>query len=265
MLQTWFGIDIASFQKYLNLLSVKKQGFTYVMIKCTEGSSYVNPEYEKHLDQAKKALLRTVAYHFLRPGNIVAQVANLKAHIIDPTVPVMVDVERSKAAPTLRDALDFVAEAEKEGLTVTLSYLPMWYWRQLGAPSLAALPGLVSSNYPVNFHQYASVLYRNSGGNTGPGWRGYGNSNPVIWQFGSVGKLSGYNGNVDVSAFKGSLNDLDRLFKNWEKVQAPPKILSPNIAEAVKYLYAAKRWSVANKHLNRAGTIQKVIDAARSI
>lgn len=261
---TFFGVDEASFQGSLDLTSVRKQGFTFVAIKCTEGAHYVSPTFKVQLASAKANQFFTAVYHFLHPGNIAAQVDNLLRNMVDQSLPIMLDCERSSDRPTLGDAVAFKQLAESKGLKVTLIYLPLWYWREIGVPSLAGW-NVVSSSYPKNTHSYASVLYRDSGGDYGPGWKAYGNQQPVIWQFGSAGKITGYNGNVDVDAFKGSLTELEKYFKNYGAKVVKPKVLGPNLSDSLKGLYAAKRYALGHKMLNRATRIQKIIDSVKAM
>ena len=57
------GIDIASWQANLNAETIPAD---FVIVKATEGTSYVNPFCDKHFQQAKKAGKKLGVYHFAR-------------------------------------------------------------------------------------------------------------------------------------------------------------------------------------------------------
>ncbi len=62
------GIDISSFQS-----SFSTKGLEFVIVKATEGRSYINPEQSAQAKQARDAGCVVGFYHFLWPGNITAQ------------------------------------------------------------------------------------------------------------------------------------------------------------------------------------------------
>ncbi len=73
------------------------------------------------------------------------------------------------------------------GAHVALSYIPHWYWQQIGSPSLTGVPGLVASDY-VEGSGYASALYP---GDDSGFWTGYGGIDPVILQFTDTAQVAG--------------------------------------------------------------------------
>lgn len=79
------GIDVASYQSYLNVGTYKCD---FVMCKATEGTGYVNPVCDVHYQQAKAAGKLLGVYHFARPdtGNSAESEAdyflgNIKGYI----------------------------------------------------------------------------------------------------------------------------------------------------------------------------------------
>ncbi|WP_445396174.1 GH25 family lysozyme [Streptomyces sp. LE64] len=64
------GIDVSSYQS-----SFDTGGLSFVIVKATEGRSYVNPRQAVQARQARDAGCVVGFYHFLWPGNIKAQAA----------------------------------------------------------------------------------------------------------------------------------------------------------------------------------------------
>lgn len=63
------GIDVASYQS----ATPSTAGLGFVMIKATQGTTYVNPRLAAQTATARSRGLVTGFYHFLEPGNTAAQ------------------------------------------------------------------------------------------------------------------------------------------------------------------------------------------------
>lgn len=63
------GLDVSSYQPEDYSLSVAD----FVVVKATEGTSYTNPKHAAQVARARGAKLVVGHYHFLRPGNLNAQ------------------------------------------------------------------------------------------------------------------------------------------------------------------------------------------------
>ncbi|MFD5558058.1 GH25 family lysozyme [Streptomyces sp. NPDC059578] len=64
------GIDVSAYQS-----SFDTDGLSFVIVKATEGRSYINPRQTAQAKQARDAGCVVGFYHFLWPGNIKAQAA----------------------------------------------------------------------------------------------------------------------------------------------------------------------------------------------
>lgn len=205
---TCFTADIASYQHGL-LLAALRPDCVAVQIKCTEGASYVNPDYAGWLPQAKAAQLLTVAYHYVTGDDPAAQARNLAAHIGDRGLPVMLDVEQGSGnLPHVMEVADAMTVA---GLNVRLVYLPEFYWAQGGRPDLAGPLGsrhlsLISAHYPTMATGTPAGLYP---GDTSPLWAPCGGVTPAMLQFTSAALEGGKK--VDMNAFRGSPAQLATL------------------------------------------------------
>lgn len=203
---TILGPDISSFQAGLNVRALTDP---FVLMKCTEDVGYMDADYPGWLAQAKATGKLVVAYHFIGPSSPAAQAAHLAAHIIDRTIPVMVDFEdEGSFRPTLAQLLALNDAIAAAGLRVKLNYVPRWKWSELGSPSLAPIAargiGVVSSAYP------GGSGYPGDGGS---GWQPYGGITPLLWQYTdaayeggqTVGDMNAYRGTAQqLAAFLGA-------------------------------------------------------------
>jgi sarcosine oxidase delta subunit len=211
---TIFGPDISSYEHGVNVTDLTDP---FVMLKCTEGTYYADADYSRWLAQAKASSKLAIAYHFVRDDeSAVAQAQWMKQHILDASLPVMLDVEtEGSSKPTAQFIAELADAMSQLGLRVKLAYLPRWYWEQVGSPDLTPLAnrgiGLVSSAYPARGGQSPSVGYADSGGDGGTGWGPYGGVRPVLWQFTDSGLEQQ---KMDFNAFRGTITELAALLKS---------------------------------------------------
>src|ERR1041384_7094111 len=66
-------IDISHHQPEPNWTALKAGGTIGVILKSTEGTTYVDPTFKKRQKAAKDAGFHVSTYHFLKSGNIEAQ------------------------------------------------------------------------------------------------------------------------------------------------------------------------------------------------
>lgn len=64
------GIDIASYQSGINL---KKVPCDFVIIKATQGTGYINPDFDRAFHQAKEAKKKVGIYHYASKGGSSAE------------------------------------------------------------------------------------------------------------------------------------------------------------------------------------------------
>lgn len=212
---TIYYADIASFEAGFPFT-----GMPIAMVKATQSTNYVNPDYTPAKARAAKAGAYFCAYHFLTAGNAIAQAQFAFAHV-GKTIPLMLDWETTVgSSPSVKDAQAFVTEYKALGGKVVLLYLPKWYWQDLGSPSLSWFAGqgmfLVSSDYQA---------YTDDG----PGWTGYGGMSVKVWQFSSTRSVNGYL--VDLNAFKGTKAQFETLVSGTPATPPPPPVSTtvPNV------------------------------------
>lgn len=188
-------------------------GTAVAMVKATEGTSYVNPDYTAAEGRAMAAKAYFTAYHFLHAGNGAAQAGH--AHAVAGGTPLMLDMElEGTSRPGVADATAFIDRFRQLGGRCFLLYLPKWYWAEIGSPSLKPLTDrgmlLVSSQY---------TAYSDDG----PGWQPYGGMTPVAWQYTASGTLNGVHP-VDFNAYRGTFAEFISIATTGKKapVATPP-------------------------------------------
>jgi hypothetical protein len=220
-----FGLDISHHQAAsLDLAQCRREGVGFIFIKSSEGSSFIDPAFAGNLNKARAAGLLVAAYHYVRSNaTAAAQVANV-ARVVPRDVPVIPDVEANSGGIAL--VRDFVARLRQAGYHVPLTYLPGWYWQQIGSPSLVGLPSLWSSRYPDNVvgsiaDEYADV--------PASYWNGYGGLGVAVLQFTSSARVAGHQP-LDANVYQGTFEQLAALLGGEEDDMAGE---GPNILAAV--------------------------------
>jgi hypothetical protein len=215
-----FGLDISHHQNIaLDLAQCRREGIEFIFLKATEGSTFVDSEFDANLAEARAAGLLVCAYHYLRSSaSAAAQVANV-ARVVPRDVPVIPDVESGSGGVGL--IRDFVGQLRATGYHVPLTYLPRWYWQQLGQPDLTGLPPLWSSRYPDNVvgslaDEWADVPAHY--------WDGYGGLEVAVLQFTSSVRIAGHQP-IDANAYRGTREQLAALLGHTIPKEDPVKNL----------------------------------------
>ncbi len=183
-------IDISSYQADLNLVAVSNsiQG---VIVKATEGTSYVNAYCDRHYRQAENANLLRGFYHFAGSGDPLAEAAffyrNVPGYLHDG-IPVL-DWEGNQTVAWVNS---FVRQFRNLTGIWPWIYANPWRFNQGGVERNCArwVASYPEVSHPT-FAQAASWKCPDADGNV------------VAWQFCSDGRLSGYNANLDCSVYYG--------------------------------------------------------------
>lgn len=192
-------IDISSHQADLNLVAVS-DSIQGVIVKATEGTSYVNPYCDKHYQQAKNANLLRGFYHFAGNGDPLAEAAffyrNVLGYLHDG-IPVLdwEGVYRNGKC-IFEQSVDWVNQFVRQFHSLTgiwcWIYANPWRFNQGSVePNCARWVASYPKVTHPTFAQAASWNCPNADGNV------------VAWQFCSDGLLSGYGYNLDCSVYYG--------------------------------------------------------------
>lgn len=203
---TIFGLDISHHQGTApDLAAARREGIEFVIIKATQGATIADTRFRANLAEARAAGMLVAAYHYVTAeDSIQSQVDNVR-RVVSPDVPVIPDVEAgSGTIPRVKTLVGLLRTA---GYSVPLSYIPRWYWQQLGSPDLRGLPPLWSSRYPDTTvdtlaNEWADV--------PASYWIGYGGLAVAVLQFSSSARVAGY-APLDANAYRGTRQQLAQL------------------------------------------------------
>ena len=200
------GIDISKWQAGINLSALGNQ-VDFVICKATEGVGYTDKNCDGFYQEAKRLGKKLGVYHFARPdlGNTAIAEAD---YFVKETLGyhkeaiLVLDWERGnlKNVTWAKQWLDRVYE--KTGVK-PLIYMSASVMRSADWSSVVKADyGLWVANYGAN-----NGIANESAFNKYPlkYWSFY-----ALWQYTSVGRLSGYNGNLDLNYFSGDKSAWDK-------------------------------------------------------
>lgn len=242
-----FGVDVSEHQDGMSLKRARDEGISFAILRLCDGT-YRDKTFHSHLEDAESAGLLVSTYWYLRAPSEGSSIAQ-QIDVIDQQMrgrrdlSVWIDVESvdgyGRKLLTGKDVWAAKRELEKRGYTVAGVYSGAWYWEHMpgGEPSMRGLGNLWVSHYgDRNSYGPYRTVYANEGGGNHPGWRyPLGDKLPNILQYGSNGYVAGKY--VDVNAFKGTRDDLARVFGYTPKPAKPkpkPTFLEELMAEKVK-------------------------------
>lgn len=186
------GIDIASYQKTLNLDNIS---YDFVLIKATEGVGYVNPYCDTHFQEAKARGKKRAIYHFYDfDVDPIAQanffVDNCIGYIRDAIF--VLDWEGSGVAD-VNSALRFLQHVESRIGYKPAIYMSEWVENHYNWSAVA------KNNNGLWLAKYADYEIDNNYDMSHAGqapncvhWPFY-----FMWQWTSKGHLNGYAGDLD--------------------------------------------------------------------
>ena len=199
------GIDVSKWQGEISdqtWRAIKRSGIEFAFVKATDGTSWIDPQFENNWERSREANIMRGAYHFWRPEQNIEQQAHHFLNVVKPVssdddLPPILDVERKLRAD---DSKDLYAEHIQQWLNLVsaemncrpIIYTSVGFWDSYVAPRFGDYP-LWVANYGVNQPAIPA------------GWRTW-----QFWQYSQKGSVPGVHP-VDRSRFYGSLNDLKRF------------------------------------------------------
>jgi lysozyme len=189
-------IDLSHHNPDPDWAAVKAAGVLGVIHKATEGAGYADPDRRPRLAAAYRAGLLIATYHFMRPGDMAAQVAfYLKTIDAAKGERVILDYEDPKIPVSdLRDAVQAIWDARPD-LQITV-YSGNLIKEQLGNASdpLLAKTSLWIAQY----------------NNSGPRWPTQVWPNWSLWQWTDSETVPGISRPVDGNKWNGTADSLAR-------------------------------------------------------
>nr|DAX52484.1 MAG TPA: hypothetical protein [Caudoviricetes sp.] len=267
------GIDISNHQRGLDL---SKIDCDFVIIKATEGKSYVDPSCDTFFQKALSLGKKLGVYHFANNSDNTAQqeadwfIQNTQGYI-------------GKAIPIL-DWEDNITDNVPWALE----------WLQRVEEAYGCKPMIYMSESVVNRHDWSSVVAGNYGlwvakyrdylpdynydmskaGNM-PSikyWNEY-----AMWQWTSSGRLNGWNGNLDCNVFYGDATAWDKYVGSGSGSNIPSNPITPQQPSRLSNEEMAKKviageygdYPERKERLEAEGysyeAIQKIVNQAYSI
>lgn len=195
------GVDVSSYQGEIDWPLLASQGIQFAYIKATEGSSFVDAQYENNMENALKTDLKVGAYHFF---SYDSSGATQGAHFIKT-----VTQEEGMLPPVID--VEFYGDKERN--------LPD---AASAKQKLSAMVGLLTAHYQTPPVLYATEKsYRLYIARDFPDceiWIRNVVTEPTLsdgrswtfWQYSNRIRLDGYNGEesfIDMNIFQGSASD----------------------------------------------------------
>lgn len=205
---TLYGIDVSNNndggRNTVDFEEVVREGIDWVMAKVTQGSDYKDADWSRTKQFCIDTSTPYIGYHYVDTSDPHGQANNWLAN--GGGANAMLDFENGSG--DIDQYWAVVNAFRLAGITVRLSYIPHWYWQNIGSPDLSQVVGLVASNY-VTGTGYASQLYP---GDNSPRWFPYGGTAPIILQYSSQALVSNLAA-VDANAFRGTRAQLAQLLE----------------------------------------------------
>ena len=191
------GVDISSYQGGINLSTVPCD---FVIVKATEGTSYINPYCNAQAGQTLNLGKKLGLYHFASGGDATAEadyfVNNIKGYLGKPLL--VLDWEKeaiNRGVGWAKQWLDRVQQRTglKPLIYMSNSVVNGYDWKTVASAGY----GLWNAGYydygtPMGYNPSAPLI-----GGTGA-WK-----DAAIYQYTSEGQLAGWNGNLDLDVFYG--------------------------------------------------------------
>lgn len=218
---TMKGIDISNWQRGLDLSAISGS-IDFVVIKATEGISYVDKSCDGFFQKAIRLSKKIGFYHFARNNDAAAEAQffynNTKGYV-HLGIPVL-DWEADQSVSWVNR---FVEKYHELTGVWPWIYANPWRFRQGKVNEncgrwVAGYPknGITDINYGVNRSLPSS----------------YNVGLVCAWQFTSSGRLSGYSGNLDMNVYYGDAASWDRYANPFGEVvdTAPQQPSTPAIS-----------------------------------
>jgi len=221
-IKVYSGVDLSSHNGVVDFKEMAKAGVKYAWIKVSEGTTHVNPGYQKKFDDARDAGIIVGAYHFGRPDtyykdkkdwekeadNFLKQLDKAGLECND-LVPVL-DVENGMKTDDNYNCkwyLNWLEKVGNETNTKPLVYSARWAWQLYIMKAEQELQQKVAS-YPLWLASYNSGVEPKRKTKLWDHWD--------VWQWTGSGDVPGVKGRCDINWMAGG---------QLEKLRVP----SPNI------------------------------------
>lgn len=239
---TMNGIDIASYQTGIDLTKVPGD---FVIIKATEGTGYVNPACNAQWDSATKAGKLKGLYHYVKGGNAVGEANYFIDNIANYVGKGILCIDWESGGNVAWGDMNYLKSICKQVINRT-GVRPLIYVQASEYNKVAAVAKEL--NCGLWIAQYANM---NPTGYQAHPWN-EGAYTCAIRQYSSSGRLSGWNGNLDLNIAYMDKSAWDKYAKATASTIAPaPSKPAKKSIDAIANEVIAGKWGNGNDRVNR--------------
>jgi lysozyme len=182
-------VDLSHHNPEPNWAKLKAGGVVGVILKATEGTTYIDPTFGRRREAAKAAGLAVASYHFLKPGNASGQMLHY-LNVLEPQPGERVVIDYEATGLKLADLHEAVEALAGQPLNLQITvYSGHLIKEQLGDDKDVLLADFTS----LWIAQYGATVKWPMG--TWPVWS--------LWQFTDKANVPGIGQPVDGNRFNG--------------------------------------------------------------
>ena len=202
------GIDVSAYQGTIDWAKVKKAGIKFAILRTTVKGGSMDSKFAANYKNAKANGIAVSGYHFsysLSTAEAKKDAQNLIKKLGGKKIPIYIDLEWSSQASLGRQKVTDIAKAfittlKNAGYQAHVYSNTNWYKNYYYPDQLKKL----------GCHFWIAQYGKNTG-KYDEAWKP--NVGEKIWQYTSVGKISGISGNVDLDMMYGSSVSMKEFVK----------------------------------------------------
>ncbi|WP_265489967.1 GH25 family lysozyme [Lactiplantibacillus plantarum] len=227
------GLDAASYQSGLDIAEVPGD---FAIIKATEGINYDNPTFSGHVKQTLVAGKKLGVYHFIRNDSDIKEQADYFLAKVKPYIGkaiLALDFENTTGSTIQNQAGVGLAKQWLDYVYGKTGVRPLLY-TGISCENSLDWSSVVKANYGLWLAQYNldkvvnGYAPRDLYGSL-KHWKSM-----VIFQYASVGRLSGYSSDLDLDVFYGDEAAWDKYAKATKVPEMDNPAMNPSGAKWVK-------------------------------
>jgi len=247
------GIDVSYWNAGIDWPKVRATGQRFVFAKATEGDFYSDPTFDNNFLGAKPAGLLRGAYHFFRCNVDAKKQADYFINYVKSfndlgELPPALDLEstdgqkKDKIIPAVKIWLDRVEAAFGKKPIIYSGF----YFLQDNLSEAGGGPPAWSKDYPLWLAEYPNQYVDGMKPALPRGW-----FNWTFWQYSQKGRLNGfgYNVNVDMDLFNGTLEDLYKFAGAQITTQPPATPQKHTVAAGDSFESIANKYGLTVREL----------------
>lgn len=212
------GIDISSYQTGINLAAVPAD---FVIVKATEGTQYVNPDWERQAQQTLDTGKLLGLYHYSDGGDVVSEASHFLKTVRKFVGKAILFLDWESTGNPSFSVNDYnwmnhwLTHVKSETKTVPMAYF---------SASVLNFAKVQQLGFDFWIAQYANM---NESGYQETPWN-EGAYDCKIRQYTSAGKLPGYQAQLDLNKFYGSRDDWKAYYESSKVVDSAGSSTSAN-------------------------------------